>query len=131
MKVFVKFKLKGCAEDNILRKFLRMWLLGYKRELRIQIERILKTVWSQSRGRNFGHFTSSQVQNLLFGGCTGLCPQVEREKWRTNAGGRVKKTSLNPYRELRPQEILPSSPFQMKTEIDTAPETLWVSYLGQ
>jgi len=80
MNVLVKFKLKGCAEDNILRKFLRIRLLGYKRELRIQIERILKTVWSHSRGRNIGHFTSSQVKNLFFGGCTGLRLQAEREK---------------------------------------------------
>jgi len=131
MNVFVKFKLKGCDEDNILHTFLRIWLFRYKRELRIQIERILKAVLSHTRGRNFGHFTSSQVKNLLFGGCTGHRLQVEREKWRTNAGERVKKTSLNPCRELRPQEILPSTPFQMKTEADTAPETLWVSDLGQ
>jgi len=109
MNVFVKFKLEGCAEDNILCKFLRIWLLGYKRELGIQIERILKRVWSHSRGRNFGRCISSQVKNLCFGGCTGLRLQMEREKWRTNAGGKVIKTGLNPCRELRPQEILPSS----------------------
>jgi hypothetical protein len=34
---------------------------------------------------------------------------MEREKWRTNADGKVIKTSFNPCRELRPQEILPSS----------------------
>ena len=94
---------------SMLHTFLTIWLLGYKRELGNQIGRILKKDWSHSRGRKFGHWTTSQIKNLCFGGCTGLRLQMEKEKGRTNAGGLVINTRLNPCRELRPQKILFSS----------------------